>query len=316
MAIMFFIVASFSAVTYAWLADRFNSGDFEFEGGNLGSFELSIIDYPLADNTANGERYQISYDTNGDSSTQHILGSFTKCEPRKINADANGTHLEVKLENSDFGMIDNIAQLKLENYSYFKLKIPKSMGNGINIQFHYTTNDFLILYEPTYDGNGDPTGYQEVTDETILQNLQKIEDALENDQPIGTYLKYDCVVSTIDIENAKGYRTDTGSVIAKSDQTAAQGIEFKNADIKDFSVINTNSESFDGNGFYLTLNDSDFNAIEDGGYYYAYIRVMPNLEVFARSIDYISDIMPCFVYFKIGAIFETGKSQLPASPTA
>ena len=42
-----------------------------------------------------------------------------------------------------------------------------------------------------------------------------------------------------------------------------------------------------------------------GSEYYVYIKVIPNLSVFAYSIEHLTTYMPCFMYFSIGASFYT-----------
>ena len=39
--------------------------------------------------------------------------------------------------------------------------------------------------------------------------------------------------------------------------------------------------------------------------YYVYIKVIPNLSVFGYSIEHLTTYMPCFMYFSIGASFDT-----------
>jgi hypothetical protein len=40
-----------------------------------------------------------------------------------------------------------------------------------------------------------------------------------------------------------------------------------------------------------------------GDFYYVYVCIEPNLAVFGYSIEYISSIMPCYLFFKVNADF-------------
>ena len=102
------------------------------------------------------------------------------------------------------------------------------------------------------------------------------------------FLKYSVLLSNEEIDADKladqtFYGADGNAV------TEDEGVFYKFSDHSDSSEP-------------IILTNEDYDAVTD--HYYLYIRVAPNLSVFAYAVEYISTVMPCHVYFNVKAYFE------------
>ena len=199
---------------------------------------------------------------------------YEKCENYKIEHDSlpeaiGGELYEIDINKLSFGKIDNVAMLNPKNIVYFRLDIPKENGANVNVSFNHGGEEdsaFIDLYYNEYDEDGETILGQKQASDTVIDQMQSLEESL------GCYISYSAIVSNtlVEASNLNTLKFDT--------------------------FYNVNSEK----SFFLVNED-----IENAGeYYYVYIRVEPNLNVFSHSIEYISNIMPCHVYFKIKAEFE------------
>ena len=201
--------------------------------------------------------------------------SYEKCENYKIKHDSlpeateSGDLYQIDINKLSFGMIDNVAMLKPENIVYFRLDIPKENGANVNVSFirgGAEDSKFIDLYYNEYDTDGETILGQKRASDATIDQMQALEDT------IGCFIRYSAIVSN-DLVEAPQLNT----------------LSFD-------TFYDLNSE----NAFSL-VNDNIENA---GEHYYVYIRVEPNLSVFSYSIEYISSIMPCHIYFNIKAEFE------------
>lgn len=202
--------------------------------------------------------------------------AYTDCKNYKIESNGDGTHLTVDINNMSFGVIDNVSQLKPENIVYMRLTVPKSAGNQMKVQLNYAEEDFIVLYRNTYDDSGNENGTEQITDSTVLTNLTNLQS--EGD----AFLLYSCAVSN---------QAYDANVIADK-------VEFDETNYCRFTIDTSSEDNV------VIVTNQDFALVEDNGYYYIYIKIIPNLDVFANSIQYISDIMPCYMFFKIQATFD------------
>ncbi len=284
--IVVFVMAVFSTVSYAWLINYVN-GDFRFAAGELDPLTLEIAKIVRTANTTD----ELTEDDR----------EYTTCSNNKIEANADGTHLGVTLENMSFGAIDNVAQLKPENVVYFRLTVPKSLGDTVKLNFRYTEDDFIVLYHDADDADGTSSNPTQVTDTDLLTNLLALEDDDQVKSELGennSYLLYQAVVSNTAYEAA----AISANFESQTSDTENGTEQFSDADYKKFVTNAVYSGAVDANT--LTLKNENINDVADDGYYYVYVKVVPNLALLAHSIEYISDIMPCYMLFKVSATFE------------
>ena len=197
---------------------------------------------------------------------------YELCENLKIEESslpvANGNALSIELEKLSFGMIDNVAMLKPENIVYFRLSIPKKNGPTVTLSLGYSDANFIELYENVYEGDT-VTGQKKIENADVINSLIGLE-TNQNE----CYINYSVYLSNEDIA-----------------ATELSEISFEN------------SYKMNENSIISLTNDDVANA---GDYYYVYVKVEPNLDLLSHSIEYISQYMPCYVYYKIKADVEVG----------
>lgn len=249
-----------SVSTYAWLAGFVKGDRFGYTAGELPPYTLELARIPYSDA--------------GREDTERV---YYPCSNYQIETNSDGTHLEAAIENMTFGTIDNVAQLKAENVVYLRLTVPKSCGDTVRLNLHYSQADFITLYQKTIDEMTGDIQSTLVTDEAVLDNLIAVE---STEKANDSFLLYDAVVSNQ----------------AWQANEIAQNVAFaqNEEDYLRFGVDNTTFE---------TLTNTAFDQVTDN--YYLYIKIIPNLSVFAYSIEYLSAIMPCYMYFAIGAVFDS-----------
>lgn len=249
----------------AWLVNYLPGVSFGFRSGELDELRLDIA------------RITHSAEAEADESSR----TYAECRNDRIEANEDGSHLDVNIDNMSFGTIDNVSQLKAENIVYLRLTVPKSAGNTVKLHLNYSDENFIVLYKNTYDIDGNVIGTEQVTDSVLLSNLIGVESAEEADD---AFLLYSCVVSN------EAYEANEIAVRA--------GFAADEKDYKRFQTAGMGSENI------VTLRNTNYASVPEGGNYYIYIKVIPNLPVFAHSIEYIADVMPCYMYFKLMASFE------------
>lgn len=282
MAVVILFTAVFSSISYAWLVNYKKSGDFDFSATELSPYTLEIAKIDTTTITNTDTEDAIEGKRTYTKLTDFIIETDN---PTPGPTTTTPTKSTVTLSNMSFGRIDNVAQLKNENYVYLRLTVPKELGDTVKLNLHYNSASFIKLYKNLYDTDGlTVTGTEEVTDQTTLNSLVAVENA-ENAND--TFLLYNAVVSNDSWEAAQ----------------IKDNVTFDDANQKQF----TKFADYEANPATTTLelkNDS-FSTVADDGNWYVYIRIIPNLAVFAYSIEYISDIMPCYMYFNVGATFES-----------
>lgn len=249
-----------SASTYAWLTNFVKGGDFGYNANELPPYTLEIARIPYSED-----------------SREETERTYSPCNNYKIEADSDGAHLAVALENMTFGTIDNVAQLKSENIVYLRLTVPKACGDVLTLSLHYTQTNFITLYQKIVNETTGEISSSLVTDETMLNNLIAVESA-ENAND--SFLLYDAVVS-----NQKWQANEIASNVTFEQNT------------------DTYSRFYVGNTYVKTLTNGQFDQVTDN--YYVYIKVIPNLSVFAYSIEHLTAVMPCYMYFEISAVFDS-----------
>ncbi len=296
MAVVILFTAVFSALSYAWLVNYKKSGNFDFKSGELPDYTLEIAKIVITDPTMSEEDKETSR-------------AFTEIKNFKIEANADGTNFEAQLSNMSFGTIDNVAQLKNENRVYFRLTVPKGLGDTVKLNLHYNSENFIKLYKNIYDGDT-ITGTEEVTDSQKLSALIAVEgETFANDR----FLLYNAAASNKKLA-ANQIKAEFSEEKTDTDGNPIPPI-FTETNQKKISSITEYTDAVNGNnanGAILTVTNADY----DGTDWYVYMEVTPNLGVFAYSIEYISDIMPCYMFFNIGMNIESGKIPAQTTPSA
>ena len=214
---------------------------------------------------------KVTHSSDPDQATEEQR-AYELCENLKIEESslpvANGNAFSIELEKLSFGMIDNVAMLKPENIVYLRLSVPKKNGPSVTLSLGYSDASFIELYENVYEGDT-VTGQSKVENGELISSIISLET-----ERSACYINYSVYLSNEDIA-----------------ATELSGVSFENS-----YKMNENS--------IISLTNDDIASA--GEYYYVYVKVEPNLELLSHSIEYISQYMPCYVYYKIKAEVEVG----------
>ena len=269
--------------SFSWFSKNLLSGRFGFSGGSLGDNFLEVA---------------LLTRTSADAELTESAREYYPCEGGRFLVDhyptQNGDTYAVALSDLSVGVIDNVARVKPENRVFLRLTVPKDSGDTVEVKLYYGAYEdggFAELYRNVYEDDGETVSHQTRVeadelegDASILESFLSVEDEeMAND----CYISYSVLVSNEEIAaTALGEATFYGS----DGEPAMNG---------DGSFYRVNAYDADSEGIMLKNEDIE-NA---GDYYYVYVCIEPNLAVFGYSIEYISGIMPCYVFFKVNAAF-------------
>lgn len=270
--------------SFSWFSKNLFSGRFGFSSGALGDNKLDIAMITRE-----------SADVRPDESMRR----YEACEGGRFSADhyptQSGDTYTVSLSDLSFGIIDNVARLEPENKVFLRLSVPKESGDTVAVKLYYGAYEdghFAELYKNAYADDGETVLHQERVGESetlpsgegILESFHAVEGAeMAND----CYLSFSVLVSNEDIP---------ATSLADADFYGSDGAIAKDGEGSFYRV-----NAFDAASEGVRLKNEEIDAA--GDYYYVYIRIEPNLSVFGYSIEYISGIMPCYVFFKVNAAF-------------
>jgi hypothetical protein len=275
-----FIIGSTSL---AWFTTTIQSPSFGMATGKLGDNTLEIAKIVHEDESL---------------LVDETMRKYYLCENFKIEEDSrpavSGDAYKITLGDMSFGVIDNVALLKADNVVYFRLTIPKNNGNIVKTKLYYGADEsgrFFEMYRNIYDTDGEKVlGQEKIGEDLMLDETTSLLDAFSGveGEAGDCFLKYSVLLSNEEIDADKlvdqtFYGADGKTV------TEDEGVFYKFSDHSDSSQP-------------IILTNEDYDAVTDN--YYLYIRVAPNLSVFAYAIEYISTVMPCHVYFNVKAYFE------------
>ena len=268
----------------AWFSSTLFSGWLGFGAGSLPENLLHV-----ALLTRETEDEQLTED----------MRAYYACEGGRFCADhyptENGDRYSVELSQLSFGIIDNVALVKPENKMFLRLTVPKESGDTVAVKLYYGAYEdgsHVELYRNEYGADGETVlGQVKVTEadtlptgEGILESFLAVEgEEMAND----CLLSFSVLVSNEEIPAAE---------LAETTFYGADGAPAMDG-TGDFYRVNDFSAESDG----VVLKNEAIDEAEE--FYYVYVRIEPNLAVFAYSIEYISGIMPCYLYFKVNADF-------------
>lgn len=270
----------------AWLSDKLLSDSFVFSAGVLTADTLHIAKV-VNDGSANLTEQDRKY--------------FT-CSNHIINGDSvptqNGSGYTIELNQMSFGIIDNVSQPKPENVVYLRLTVPSGNGDSVSLKLYYNPGSdgrFADIYKNEYDSDGNVLADKvKITESDVLADgttplLESFHNIESEEKTNDCYINFSVAVSNDSYDDPS--QLCTLDFLGSDGKTATA---LKN----NYYKLNDFSEDSDG----VTIANNDIENAADN--YYVYVKIEPNLNVFAYSIEYITAIMPCYVYFKIKASFE------------
>ena len=225
------------------------------------------------------------------------MRDYYPCDGTRFNVDhyptQNGENTyTVELSDLSLGIIDNVARVKPENKIFLRLTVPKESGDTVAVKLYYGAYEngrFAELYKNVYDDDGKTVLNQtQVREEDALPSKELILEsfhAVEDED--SCYLGFSLLVSNELIPPEE---------LANADFRGSDGEPAKDGKGSFYRV-----NAFDAESDGIVLRNEEIDTA--GEFYYVYVRIEPDLAVFGQSIEYISGIMPCYLFFKLNAMF-------------
>lgn len=174
-----------------------------------------------------------------------------------------------------FGMIDNVAELDRDNIVYLRLAVPVRSGRRAELNLSYFTDGgsrYRFYKGDRIDATtviySQPSAEEA---ELLFDRLYSIEDGAIEGEPARPFIIYEAAALGSDDSLPSSFDTEAVYVTESSDSLTV---------------------SFDGEG--------------EGGYYYVYLKLSPNLEAYVESVNYLFDYMPCILDFNLQFTYSVG----------
>ena len=253
---------------YAWYCYVYSSPKSVIKTGNSADVYIEqsyCTEYLKQDGTV--ERYEYHF----------VPVSITPDSKRPTGDDA----AIVNFDHFNFGSVINVHSLKPSNYVYLSIRIPTATGGDVDFAFSYNLedsegNDFpdgrFSFYSGTrvYDEDGNATINFTYLPRATNTELYGGLDTIEGTMP---FIEYAYAFSDEEVQ----------------DQAQLEGLTYitgPNSTTK-YTVSDT------------TLIHAEHDVDEDADYYYLYVRMIPNLDAFVESLEFISTYMPCLIDFNL-----------------
>lgn len=186
------------------------------------------------------------------------------------------------------GNITNLGMLENSNFIYYAIRVPKIEGGNVSlgVSYHQTDDNHFKIYVPIKDSNDEITYDEEGVIITALYDdangLTAIK-KLETEQD--TFLSYRVALSSIAPENMTSIDLLNGLFVEDS--------------------MNMNVDQVSGNPVANTYT-FDTATLQDE-YYYVYVKIEPNVLLFAGFIDYLWQSMPFGLCYDVRITFSVIK---------
>ena len=199
----------------------------------------------------------------------------------------------INADNLQFGTLTNLYFLENDNYVFYAVKIPYSMGTQVHTAISYGAYNEDGTAAVTFGNHF--TIYKEdgtVYSESNLADIREIETTHGD-----TFLSYACAVSP----NAP----------AAEMTFATLDYLFKDVDMHPLATFAKNEEGINV-ASPAEITTTTF-AVDEGAnapeYYYLYIKLQPNMALYKYFIDYLVNYMPFYLAYQVGI-------QLSVTPAA
>lgn len=182
------------------------------------------------------------------------------------------------------GNISNLGMLENSNFIYYVVRVPKKEGGNVSlgVSYYRTDGNHFKIYVPVKDGNDEITYDDEgkvVT--TLYENAEGIAAIKDLETETDTFLSYRVALSSVAPEDMDSIDSLNSLFVGDS--------------------MNMNVDEVSGEPIAQTLTH-DISALQDE-YYYAYIKIEPNVLLFAGFIDYLWQSMPFGLCYDVRITF-------------
>jgi hypothetical protein len=237
---------------------------------------LGEIKPPISFTAGNAQSYSLSQITYNNEDANP--------DPGKQNIDNTIENIGLgafDVNDLQFGTINNLYFLENENYVFYAVAIPKEMGGTVDLGIAYNEEDGGHFTIYSTDKNTTSETYGQLIPYT-KENLDDIKEIESED----TFISYSFALSASAPET---YTTFASMDALFTDEPAALNV-------------------LDANGVPATSRKS-FDTTVTGDYYYLYIKLEPNIELYKFFIDYLWADMPFYLVYDVRVVL----SVSPAS---
>lgn len=248
---------------------------------------FSEINPPLSFTAGGTQSYTLYQITYNNEDAANDPGKQNKSDIDNLGVGLTAGELVLDFDNLQFGAINNLLFLENENYVFYAVRIPKTMGDTVDLGITYGDidkdgNHFTIYVN---DKNTTSATYGQIIEynnATNFANIQAIE--IDNDS---TFISYSFALS--------GSAPETYTTFASLDALFTEEAAALNN-------VNANDDPV------TTTKIFDVAALSDD-YYYLYIKLEPNIELYKHFIDYLWADMPFYLAYEV-------RVTLSVTPTA
>lgn len=235
------------------------------------------IDPNLSFSAGSPEEYKIYKITCENDSTSHVT-----TEVSTVGTDG------FSIDDLQLGKITNLAVLENSNYIYYAIRIPKTDLGTVSLGICYSDADsdgaHFKIYVPSKNSDGDI----EYENGEIKTLLFEDEETLE-------------AIKAIETDNTETFITYSALLTPTAPDSYASIDEIE-ALFADSEVKSMNASG--QNGYPVPSEYNIDPSLVSGDYYYAYVRLVPNVSLYKHFIDYLWDNMPFFLAYEIRVTLE------------
>lgn len=268
------IALTLVSISFGWIKNAWPS-TIQFAAG-------STPEYPF---------YKITFPKEGGDNAAAVVTS-----PSTIGTSADKFAFSGSTE-LQFGTIRNLHILENDNYVFYAVEIPYSMGTEVHAAISYGSDQT--------DANGNdlvPFGehfklyteeFAEITDSTDTNGSKKHSDVRDIETRYGkTFVTYACVLST----------TPPSSTMKFGDLNKMfEGKEMLS--VATMTKVNESDTAYTPSKNSVNDQFVDTVAAQETGSYYLYIKLQPNMELYKYFVDILYADMPFYLAYQVAIQF-------------
>ncbi len=281
------IALTLVSISYGWIQNAWPS-TIQFAAGSTPKYTFYKITFDKESEQTDGTPAKATVVEGTESNPLGIGTPIGSIESSTTAEDGTTvTNFSIADEDLQFGIITNLNFLENDNYVFYAIRIPYSMGTKVHAAVSYGAYDENGTHSVTF-GNHFKIYNEDripITGEKLTQ-VQGIETTHGD-----TFVSYACALS----ENAPS-----------QDMTFAT-LDFLFKD-QEMSPVATMTKENGATSYTITKNSTDepigtFAPTDTDNppeYYYLYIKLQPNMDLYKYFIDYLYADMPFYLAYQVG----------------
>lgn len=297
------------SISFGWIQNAWPS-TIQFAAGSTPEYTFYKITFPKQG--ATNQTVSIVEGTSIGTPVESIETEVTQEIAGENDAPATTTTVINFAGDLQFGTITNLYFLENDNYVFYAIRIPYSMGTEVHAAVSYGA----------YDEDGDPTvtfgnHFKIYNEQKVPITGNKLTQVQGIETEYGdTFVSYACALSTNAPSNEMTFATldslfqnQAMSPVAKMTQNGT----VYTAEPTDLVVYTYDytaettaatteapTEAPAEGGDEESVSETESAAATHPEYYYLYIKLQPNMELYKYFIDYLYADMPFYLAYQIG----------------